>query len=322
MIMNADEEGVSNSTFSALVPSFRTSAMGQSSMIVNNGTYSICNSENCPPDDSPESVPPKEDSVAPSSYLGKNLSPFWVVLTMLGIWFLFIITPLRLAERGDVGQNTPLILHLVSIYTLYLVCINNTLMTPSTTFDFGGKQSARPFHIYIGRAGMIGGIASTISGLYLTWFARASPISAISRTVAEMVLSTIQIVGYIAIKRYQTLKQEIAKIQNNEEEAEENATGNSRNDDATSTACGVGHLEQLEVKCIAALRVHIVCMIGIFVVPCSGAAFLRLIFELGIQLHALPLGITFVLVVWSSYSCLFLSRLDRKSSKNPEVEKV
>lgn len=40
-----------------------------------------------------------------------------------------------------------------SIHSVYLVCVHNTLLTPSTF-----KGAARPFHIWIGRVGLLLGV--------------------------------------------------------------------------------------------------------------------------------------------------------------------
>eukprot|EP00978_Attheya_sp_CCMP212_P023903 scaffold74185_cov25-Attheya_sp.AAC.1 len=252
-------------------------------------------------------LPPEAEDVAAPSYIPTNLNVYWLLLTLLAVWFLFIFTPHALVKRGGVGQDAPLVIHMLGIYFLYVACINNTIMTPSTTFVLGGKQTARPFHIFIGRFGMISGICSMISGLVLAWnpmreFPRHHAIVA---TVVGAIQVSLQVVGYSAIKRYQQMKREISDM---DDERSTTTTTTAQED------TGGDRRDQLKIKCKTALKLHIICMVGIFVVPCSGAAMLRL----GIEFF---FTLILVIVIWPCYSYyVYLRKLNKPTPIVPEVE--
>lgn len=89
----------------------------------------------------------------------KMLNIYWILTTSLLVWFLFIHSPPYLSKRVREieSYNVPFILHLFGAYVISLACISNSLFTPST---MGGKS--KPYHILVGRIGMVGGIIAFI----------------------------------------------------------------------------------------------------------------------------------------------------------------
>ena len=66
----------------------------------------------------------------------------------------------------SITKRNPLVYpHLIGAYSIYLVCVHNTLLTPSTF-----KGAARLFHIWIGRIGLVLGVIGFITGAILVWF--------------------------------------------------------------------------------------------------------------------------------------------------------
>ena len=108
-------------------------------------------------DDSSDNTPKCTKEVLPAT-----LDLHWVLGTCLCIWFLWIYAPVILAAKDYIPSL--LYIHLFGVYSIYMACVHNTLLTPST---FGG--AARPFHIAIGRLGFILGIVGFVSGFILTW---------------------------------------------------------------------------------------------------------------------------------------------------------
>eukprot|EP00438_Fugacium_kawagutii_P028672 Skav214050 [mRNA] locus=scaffold2017:366117:367035:- [translate_table: standard] len=90
----------------------------------------------------------------------KNLTIYWFGATGLLLWFFFIHAPPVLI-KDHVLQRPILSLHLCGALGISAACIHNSLLTPSL---FEGQ--ARPFHVYIGRFGLI----SFCFGAYVAWF--------------------------------------------------------------------------------------------------------------------------------------------------------
>ena len=87
----------------------------------------------------------------------------WAAATSLCIYFLFIYAPKHLVSRKtDIPPL--LIIHLIGAYSIYLACVHNILITPRC---FNGR--ARPFHVWIGRFGLIVGVMGFVSRVIVTW---------------------------------------------------------------------------------------------------------------------------------------------------------
>ena len=82
--------------------------------------------------------------------LPKTFNIYWIFGTTLMVWFLFIHSPPYLYQRFYNNNNTdtsfdiPFALHLQGAYTISIVCIINSLITPTA---FGGN--ARYYHKWI-----------------------------------------------------------------------------------------------------------------------------------------------------------------------------
>jgi len=145
-----------------------------------------------------------------------------------------------------------LYVHLIGAYSIYLVCLHNTLFTPST---LGG--AARPFHIWAGRIGILLGIMGFYTGIVLTWFILEPAQNlgfSIGITYGGIAQMHLQFLGYRAIRRFQKVK---AKIEAGEFE-------NQR------------ELLSLEDEQDEYLVIHITSMINLFVFACGIPALMRL----------------------------------------------
>ena len=87
----------------------------------------------------------------------------WVISTGFCFWFLWIHAPVVLSAKDYIEPL--LYFHLVGAYSIYMACAHNTLLTPSS---LGG--AARPFHVWIGRIGLLLGVMGFLTGAILTWF--------------------------------------------------------------------------------------------------------------------------------------------------------
>ena len=178
--------------------------------------------------------------------LPKNLSIYWSISTVLAFWFLFIHAPPLLIKR-DAIRDAPFMLHLFGAYSVYLGCVFNALLTPST---IGGK--ARPWHIGVGRFAMIGGLFGIVFGYWKSWIPfGATPMSfAIPISIGGIAQLIAQIVGYKSIKEFQRLKSQIEEME------------------ASGIDSSV-ELDDLKVEKEKALKGHIFAMIVLFAAACG-----------------------------------------------------
>ena len=202
----------------------------------------------------PPSAIPDEEGKAILTMIPKNLTLYWALASSIAIWFLFIHAP-EFIIRRKAYADFPLATHLIGAYSIYLACMFNTLLTPST---LNGK--ARLWHVWIGRAGMVSGLTSFGFGLYCAWWPYRPirpPLGfSIGITIGGIAQIATQRAGYRAIKRFQVLK---AKLK----EAEEGKAGNEE-------------MEELKTQQNLALRKHVYNMVTLFVSACGIPAGLRM----------------------------------------------
>ena len=175
----------------------------------------------------------------------------WVIATALCVWFLFIHAPITISSDKYFKPRL-LWVHLFCVYTIYLVCAQNTLFTPSTL-----NGAARPFHIWAGRIGLILGVVGFYTGFVLTWFIMDPQEDlgfSIGITYGGVAQMQAQYMGYRAIKRYQKVK---AKIEAEEYQNQQ-------------------ELLTLEDEQDEHLSNHITWMINLFVLACGIPAMVRL----------------------------------------------
>ena len=92
----------------------------------------------------------------------------WIAATTLCIWFnLWIHAPivlvLVLAAKDYI--HSLLYIHLISVYSIYLVCGHNTIFNPSSL-----NGAVNPLHIWFGRAGIILGVIGFVTLFMLVWY--------------------------------------------------------------------------------------------------------------------------------------------------------
>jgi len=134
-----------------------------------------------------------------------NLNISWVISTGLCFWFLWIHAPVVLSAKDYIEPL--LYIHLVGAYSIYMACAHNTLLTPSS---LGG--AARPFHVWIGRGGLLLGVIGFLTGAVLTWFIYDYTQSwgfSIGITYGGLEQMRAQFSGYRAIRRFQKVKAQI-----------------------------------------------------------------------------------------------------------------
>ena len=196
--------------------------------------------------------------------LPKNLTIYWIISTSLAIWFLFIHSPPLLVKR-KVIHDVPFAVHLTGAYTIYIACIANTLFTPSTLL---GK--AKPFHVWIGRLGLLFGYISFAAGAYCAWWpGRGDKLPdlgfAIGITVGGIAQVCAQTAGYRAIQKFKELKVQILELQ--------------RFDDKKMKTA---EIDDLCKRRDDALRIHIFNMVSLFVAACGIPAGIRFASVLGL----------------------------------------
>jgi hypothetical protein len=204
-------------------------------------------------------------------------SIYWFFAAALAIWFLFIHSPPILLER-HAFSDFPFVAHLLGAYSIYIACIVNTLITPSTYHGKGHR-----WHVRIGRVGMGFGLISFVFGVYCTWWpyrTNRPPLGfSIGITIGGILQIAAQYIGYTAIKTYQALKVQVNEMEKC------NLHGEA--------------LDTLKHQMDSALRNHVYCMVSLFVAACGVPAGMRLVDSyVPENLQTLPL--TFVILLFAT----------------------
>jgi hypothetical protein len=213
-----------------------------------------------------------QDSTAMlNTAIHKNVNLPWVAATCLAMWFLFIHTPPFWKQRKLLTRDVLLATHIIAAGCIYLACAHNCMFTPS--FTVFGKPS-KLMHTWVGRIGLIAGIISFSLGAYLAWsrygletvggttLAFALPI-----TIGGIAQLSAQYYGYIAIRQYKSIAQE---VQNKIRHTDENLLTKEHKDDSDHD------LNRLRVAQRSALRKHVGNMVSLFVSACGIPAGIRL----------------------------------------------
>lgn len=198
----------------------------------------------------------------------------WAVATSICFWFLWIHAPAFLAAKDYIRPL--LYVHLIGAYSVYLVCVHNTILTPS---KFDG--AARPFHVWFGRLGLVLGVVGFLTGFVLVWivsdYAENLGFS-IGVTFGGFAQMYAEVAGYIAIKRFQTIKARIA-------EAEGGLYENDDDDEVELSALRNDRDEQLTI--------HVRSMVNLFALACGIPAMMRICDSIGYNYLPILLGIAF-----------------------------
>jgi hypothetical protein len=189
----------------------------------------------------------------------QNLNLFWAAGTGLAVYFLFVHAPQYLRT---IDISPTLWIHIFGVYPIYLACIHNTLITP-TTFSW-----SRGFHVWIGRVGLMLGVMGFITGVILEWryFELEELGGAIGVTIGGTIQMMAQFLGYRAIKRHQQFKKELAEMLSSAKDNSVDAVDDKEIDD-------------LKEKRDAALISHVYNMLGVFLLGCGIPSLNRLPFE-------------------------------------------
>mmetsp|Transcript_1774 Transcript_1774/g.2757 ORF Transcript_1774/g.2757 Transcript_1774/m.2757 type:complete len:242 (+) Transcript_1774:36-761(+) len=170
----------------------------------------------------------------------------WTIATCLCIWFLFLHAPHILSAKDYIQPL--LYVHLIGAYSIYMACVHNTFVTPST---------CRPLHVWIGRIGLVLGVMGFVTGSALVWFVndfRQNWGFSIGITYGGFAQMQLQFMGYRAIRRFQNIKAQID-------------AGEYKNEDERMA---------LQEDRDAQLKIHITSMINLFVLACGIPALIRI----------------------------------------------
>lgn len=218
--------------------------------------------------------------------LPKTINVYWLAVTVLMVWFLFVHAPPYL--RAKTNMDAVFAWHLVGAYTISLVCILNAAITPS----FWNGQ-AKLLHIWAGRLGMIAGATSFFLGAICSWWpwrAHLPPRAfAIAITLGGVYQVGMQYRGYTAIRRFQALKLQIEELQQ-----QQKAKGAENNETL---------LVLIRDKDVA-LRRHIESMLSLFVLGCGAPAFIRVV--MAVSVISPLLSVTGAIVILVGFVRLYL----------------
>ena len=216
----------------------------------------------------------------------------WIAATALCIWFLFIHAPTFLSAKDYIQPL--LYFHLIGAFSIYLVCVHNTMLTPSAL-----NGAAKPFHIWLGRVGLILGVVGFATGFVLVWFDPLYDYSSnwgfsVGITFGGFAQMRQEILGWKSIKKFQMIKAQIRAGEYRDRE----------------------ELVLLTDEQDTQLTVHIQSMIGLFVLACGIPALLRVCDMIGYGY--LPIFLIIVRVLAYSMARPVLKRIEdkRTSEKN------
>jgi len=212
----------------------------------------------------------------------KNLNIYWFAATSLFLWFFFIHAPPVLIKEHAL-QRPVLSLHLCGAFGISVACIHNCLLTPSL---FDGQ--ARPFHVYMGRFGLLAGLVSFCNGAYVAWFQQEDIGFATGITIGGLLQLNASRLGYAAIQRYQQLKKKLEDVQ---EDSDEFRTLSEQKD--------------------VALKEHISQMLVVFIFGCLIPASIRIIQKFNHQMYAAILAFLALRVVLDLYTKTMTGGLDK-----------
>ena len=120
-----------------------------------------------------------------------NWNAYWVGGTALGLWFLFVYTPLH-PPRLDALFLT----HLIAAGGVYLICMWNTFHTPSHGVGYAAV------HRWLGRTAIPLGVVGYGAGLIVAWPAGRAPLGlAIGLTIGGAMQMATTLLGAYFVYR-------------------------------------------------------------------------------------------------------------------------
>lgn len=123
-----------------------------------------------------------------------NWNAWWILGTTLGLWFLFVYTPLHPPVFDSL-----FVLHLVPAGAVYLICMWNTFHTPS----HGPRY--RVAHVWLGRTAIVLGVLGYAFGLIVAWPEGRAPIGlAIGLTIGGAAQMITGFLGLYFIRQKNT----------------------------------------------------------------------------------------------------------------------
>ena len=150
----------------------------------------------------------------------------------------------------------------IRAYAVYLSCLINTLITPSTP-KYGKWHSA------VGKVGMVSGFTSFVLGFYCTWLrgAEVDPGFQIGITIGGIAQVVSQVTGWRAIRRYKLICNQIDVLRNGKTA---DRAGRDKDDSDEARAKLISEKE-------SALKDHVYSMVSLYVAACGSPAMIRLI---------------------------------------------
>ena len=170
-----------------------------------------------------------------------NVNVYWVLGTLLAVWFLCVEGPMRIHADVDT-VDVSFVMHLVGAYVTFLICIANMFHTPSH------GPTYRTVHVTLGQVLLCAGVFHFAFGLYCAWADRPGRniprALAIGLTVGGIMQTLTSFLGYAFILAYRAAA-----------------------DDSWLKPWW--------------LRAHIACMAGVFLPACGTPAAMRIMPYLG-----------------------------------------
>jgi hypothetical protein len=216
--------------------------------------------------------PPKPSML---SDWAKNFNLYWVAATSLAIWLFAVHTPVFWLQRQLWRRDAWLAVHIVGAGTVYFACAHNCRVTPSVfSWSWRGMTwTSRWMHIWMGRLGLVAGTIGFAIGAVLAWsrlgHAGTDLSFVVPITIGGIGQMWAQYYGYVAIRRFQSLKREIA----------DKCASHVRQEATCTREQNELHeqeIQALQVEQREALRSHIENMISLFVFACGIPASVRI----------------------------------------------
>jgi len=189
-----------------------------------------------------------------------NFSIYWLLGTLIGLWFIFIHTPQHITAKKVQDYSAVFWMHITLACFTYVACMWNVFHTPSH-----GPWYAN-VHILVGRTAVFTSLLGFCLGMVAAWWPGYRPgyktpfgfaIGITSGGIAQIICT---IVGFSAIKLHQWEKEKLVPDEKRKQ---------------------------------IYLRIHIGTMLGLFFPSCGTPAVIRLFAMVGMKMQVgLPVGIT------------------------------
>jgi len=185
-----------------------------------------------------------------------NFSIYWLLATLIGLWFIFIHTPQHITAKGVQDYGVVFWMHITLACFTYIACMWNVFHTPSH-----GPWYAN-IHILVGRTAVFTSLVGFSLGMVAAWGPGSTTsfgfaIGITSGGIGQIICT---IIGFSAIKLHQWEKEKPVPDEKWKQRY---------------------------------LRIHIGTMLGLFFPSCGVPAVMRIFEMVGMKMQVgLPVGLT------------------------------